>query len=228
MPIGEGSRAAVFGAMLALWASGAGAAQVAYERLMKAQAMFDALPASQRDKLVLKVLVVHADAADTSPIRMTVSFAGKIMPFGTSAGHGVVLPPLRADMVAGNAMVETGQVANSLREEIAIAIAVPARQPISVRYLLDAAQQAQAVLRAGARQAAGMLAMFVTPKVDGVVVGLAHCCGEVAVLQADDRRRSFVEDAKGNVALSLSVLTQFDGGTLAASVPVVTIDPDGE
>ncbi len=232
MPIGDGSRnvraccAVVFGAMAVMASGGAGAAQVAYERLIKAQAMFDALPPGQRDKVALKVLVVHENAADTSPIRMMVSFAGKTTAFGTPVGHGVVLPPLRPDMVAGHAMVETGQVANSLREEIDIIIAVPARQPISVRYLLDAVQQAQEVLRAGARQMAGMLAVFVTPKVHGVVVGLTHCCGEVVVLQADDRRQSFTQDAKGDVVLSLSVLEGFDGGTLAASVPVVTIDPD--
>jgi hypothetical protein len=194
--------------------------------LAKAQAMFAAMPAAQRDKVILKVVVVHADPADKSPIHLMVNFAGKTAAFGTSVGDGVVMPPLRPDLIAGNAVVETGQVANSLREQIDFTLAVPGTSPIPVRYLLDAAQQAQEVIRVGTRQMAGMLAVFVTPKVHGVVAGLARCCGEVVVLQANDRRQSFTQDAKGRVVLPLSVLEDFDGGMLSASAPVVMLDPD--
>jgi hypothetical protein len=223
--------AAVFGAILVMAWCGAGparAAQVAYERLAKAQTLFAAIPLPQRDKIVLTVTVLHDDPADKSPVHLLVRFGGQTGELGRAVGNGVVLPPLRPDMIAGNAMVETGQAANSLRERIDITLAVPGGQRIPVRYLLDAAQQAQAVMRAGARQLAGMLAVFVTPKVHGVIVGLAGCCGEVAVLQANDRRLSFTQDPKGKVSLPLTVLEDFVGGMLTASAPVVLLDPDAD
>jgi hypothetical protein len=235
MLVGKGLQSGRPGFLLAVatvallaWGGGSGAraAQVEYARLAKVQSVFNAIPPAQRDKVVLKVVLIHIDKADHSPIHLTVTQGGKTEAFGATLANGVVLPPLRQDLVAGGAMVETGQKPDTLREEVDITLALPAKRPIPVRYLLDAAQQAQEVIRAGARQMAGMLAIFLAPAVHGVVVGLGHCCGEIVVLQADDRRQSFTQDAKGRVALSLSVLERFDGGVLTASAPVVMLDPD--
>ena len=122
-------------------------------------------------------------------------------------------------------MVQTDAAQGSLREGFAIGIAVPKGRPIPVAYLADAARQVQAVLADGARQMAGFLAIFVTPKVHGVKVKLAPCCGMTATIRNGTRSEILAQASDGEVSLPDAMLANYADGDLVTSAPVTLIDP---
>ncbi len=97
------------------------------------------------------------------------------------------------------------------------AIAVPAAQPVPTEYLRDAVRQSQAVITEGARQMAGMLAFFVTPKVRGVTIKLAKCGGESATLGTD----TLTQDSKGEIPWLSRLL---EAPSRATTAPITGID----
>lgn len=200
------------------------AGSVPYAKLVTSQIMFEQIPASARDKVIVRAAVTHADATDHSPIHLWVEDAGKRtdLPVGKD---GVIDLELRQDWVDRGVTVTSDQPDKSLSVGVDIGIRQPAGQPITDAYLRDAVRQTQAVIAAGARQMAGFLALFVTPKVRGVKIKLARCCAETAILQLQGRSQRFAQDGKGEIGLTLAVLDAWDGGELALPAAVVSIDP---
>jgi hypothetical protein len=207
-------------------ASPASAGSVPYAKLVKPQIMFEKIPANERDKVRVRVALSHADASDHTPIHLWVTTGGKRTDLPLTP-DGVLDWDLWPDWVAEGVIVSTDQPDKSLNADvnIDIGIAVPPERTIPDAYLRDAAAQTQKVIDIGARQMAGFLAFFVTPKVRGVKIKLARCCAEHATLADSGRTQEFPQDAGGRIGIPMAVLQAFGAGTLTVSAPVTGIDP---
>jgi hypothetical protein len=204
------------------WPARAGS--VPYAKLVAAQVMFEKIPRAERDKVRVRVAVSHAEAANHAPIHLWVEQAGQRADLPLAA-NGVLDMDLRQDWVDRGVVVQTDQPDRSLHADVDIGIVPPDGMPITDDYLRDAAEQSQAVIRAGARQIAGLFAVFVTPSVKGVKLTLARCCGETATVIAGHKRQDLVQDSKGQVSLTNAMLANFVGGAFSSSAPVTVIDP---
>ena len=200
------------------------AGSVHYAKLVTAQTMFEKIPVAERNKVQVRVAVSHADASDHTPIHLWVTAGGKRTDLPLTP-DGVLDMDLRPDWVAAGMIVSTDQADKSLKADVDIGIAVPPGLTIPDAYLRDAAAQAQRVIDAGARQMAGFLAFFVTPKVKGVKIKLARCCAEHAALADGGRSQDFQQDTAGQIGVSMTALQAFGSGTLTVSAPIRSIDP---
>ena len=200
------------------------AGSIPYAKLVTAQILFEKVPTAERDHVRVRVAVSHADAANHGPIQLWVMDRGQRVAL-TLAANGVLDMDLRQDWIDSGMVVQTDQPDKSLRADVDVGIIVPANGRITDDYLRQAASQVQSVIRAGARQMAGVFAFFVTPTVKGVKLTLARCCTETAKMMSGGKRQDLVQDAKGQVSLPDSLLDSFQGGMFSASAPVTVIDP---
>jgi hypothetical protein len=205
-------------------AAPASAGTIHYAKLVAAETAFENLPAAQRDKIVLRVVVTHEDSADHRPIHLWVEDGG-VKTTIPLTGSGAIDMALRADWIARAVLVQTDQPQGSLQGGVDIGIAVPGAGPIPVAYLRDAVRQAQFVLDAGTRQAAGFLAMFVTPKVRGVKLTVSPCCAQVAMLTGAAGHEDLRQDSAGQFSVGDAALAAYDGGSFATAAKVTVIDP---
>ncbi len=200
------------------------AGTIHYAKLVAAETAFENLPVAQRDKILLRVVVAHEDNADHRPIHLWVDDGGTKTDIPLTAS-GAIDMKLRLDWIERAVLVQTDQPQGSLQGSADIGIAVPAARPITVAYLRDAVRQAQWVLDAGTRQAAGFLAMFVTPKVHGVKLTVSPCCTQIATLTGAAGHQDFRQDSAGQFSVPDAALATYDGGIVATRAPVTVIDP---
>jgi hypothetical protein len=194
-------------------------AAIPFARLAGFRRSFNAVPASQRDKLIFVLSIGHADKLNHLPIRAWVNDAGKRVDIAVAA-DGVVTLPERPDWDRSGVMVQTDQPKGTLNIEIDLAVKVPAGQTIAVSYLLDAVRQGNDAMRAGARQLGGYMAMLMAPVSKEVDITLTGCCGGTATVEGVVLRQA----ASGIVAIPLGVLQDHAQGALALSAPATAID----
>ena len=194
-------------------------AAVPYAKLAELQLAFDATPPDTRDKLILRVRVVHADPGDHAPIRMWVMDGGKRLDVKLSDDGA--LPNVQRDWAERGLQVETDQTKGSLQTRLDLFIKPADGREIPASYLIQGASQAQRAITAGARRIGGYLATLVAPTVHQVDVTLAGCCSGSAQLGGE----TFRQAASGKIVIPVSALKRHSDGVVAFSGMPVVIDP---
>jgi len=199
-------------------------ASIPYTKLMAVPIMFDALPASQRDKLVLTVTVQHQAASDHAPIHLWTEIDGRRAAIPLTDA-GIVDLPIQPKWVAAGADVQTDQPTGSLVLSCNLSIKIPPGAVLRTGYLRDAARQAQYVLDKGTRSRVGFLAAFVSPKVSGVKMKLAVSHGQTARIVEGSRALPLSQDGDGEVMVPMRALDDFQDAALTVSSQVIEIGP---
>jgi hypothetical protein len=202
------------------WGDGA---TIPFATLAQYQAMFNALPAAQRDKLIFVLGVQHRNDSDHSPIHMWVDRDGKRTDIPVGADGTVSLPD-RPDWIAAGVAVQTDQPHGSLNLGIDMLIKPPAGKMAPVSYVLDGVQQANDAMRAGARKIGGYLAMLAAPSVHSVSIKLATCCDGSVTVNSAAGTVVVREDKSSVVAVAPGVLRDHADGTITASAPIMVLD----
>jgi hypothetical protein len=198
-------------------------ATIAYAKLAAFQASFDSIPPAQRDRLILSLQILHADPANHTPIHLWADLDGKRTDIPVAPDGDVALPT-QPDWTVRGVMLQTDQPRHSLQLKLGLRIRPPPGTSFPVNDLADAVPQAQQAINTGARQLAGLLAIFATPTIHAIRISFPRCCTETVTLQASGRT-VLTQDKSGTITLPVDTLDAYRGGTLTASAPITKLDP---
>ncbi len=199
--------------------AGYAAAAVPYGKLVGLQVAFRALPVAQRDKLALRVKVVHVDHADHSPIRLWVMDGAARTEIKLGPDGEMPDVPVQ-DWVDRKLLADTDQKPHTVQTEVDLTIRQPAGA-LTGGYLLDAVAQSQQAISAGARQAGGYLATLAAPTVRGVTLKLSVCCAGSASVGG----LQLTQDKAGDIVIPRRALEEARGAAVVVSAPVIGIEP---
>ncbi len=198
-------------------------AAISVAKLAGYQAAFNAIPPQQRDKLVFELQLGHSDKTNHVPIRAWVDANGRRVDVPIAPDGAIQLPD-RPDWAASGVMLQTDQPRHSLDIEVDVLVRLLPGRSVPVSYLLDAVQQADNAMRAGARQLGGYLAMLAAPSAKSVAIDVAGCCKANATLMASTAAENpgqteFTQAPTGTITIPLAVLRASPGAALIVSAP---------
>lgn len=196
-------------------------AALPFAKLAGMQTAFLAIPAAQRDKLVLRQRVLHENPADAAPIHLWVEADGARVPLPV-APDGSFDVPDRPDWVAQHLTVQNDQPAGSLHLQTDLAIVPPAASTVSAAYLQAAVVQAQQAIKAAARQMGGLFGGLVAPGVSGVSIRLARCCTESLSIAGTVVRQA----TSATLIVPRSLLDANPTATILTTAPIAAIEPE--
>jgi hypothetical protein len=191
-------------------------AAIPYGKLEAFQSAFNAIPAAQRNKLILEVAIVHSDEKDHSPIKAWVDAGGKHIDI-PAAEDGALQLPDRSDWVSQDVLVQTDQPKHTLGIGIDVVATPLPGSTFPVKLLLDAVQQGNDAMRAGARSMGGFLARLAAPASKTVNIDLVTCCGGTATVTGGAGSTVLKQAPSGTVAIPFETLKASADGSVALS-----------
>ena len=204
---------ALFVAAFPAWAENAA---IPYSKLEAFQSAFSAIPAAQRDKLILEVALVHSDQKNHAPIKAWVEAGGKHTDIPAAADGALQLPD-RPDWVAQDVLVQTDQPKHTLSIGIDIIVTPLPGQTFPVKLLLDAVQQGNDAMRAGARSMGGFLAMLAAPASKTVNIDLLTCCAGTATVTGSAGSAVLHQAPAASIAIPVETLKASADGLVSLS-----------
>ncbi len=198
-------------------------AAIPFAQLAKFNTAFNAIPAEQRDKLIFVLQIEHADKTNHAPIHAWVDADGTRTDIPVDPDGTIHLPD-RPAWVSQGVMLQTDQPRHTLNTGIDLFVPLPPGRSIPVHYLLDAVQQGNAAMRAGARQLGGYMAMFMAPAAKQVDIAFPTCCNATATVQGTAAPIVLKQGPDGTISIALSTLHDNPDGTITLSVPPAKLD----
>jgi hypothetical protein len=191
-------------------------AAIPYSKLAAFQSAFNAIPSSERDRLILEVAIVHSDQKDHSPIKAWVEAGGKRIDIQAAADGALQLPD-RPDWVSQDVLVQTDQPKHSLGIGLDMVVTPLPGRTIPVKLLLDAVQQGNGAMRAGARSMGGFLAMLAAPASKTVNIDLVTCCDGTATVTGTAGSTVLKQAPSATISIPVETLKANVDGSVALS-----------